>query len=103
MSSFELSPRADARLDEIYEYGLSHWGEDCAVRYLDDLFDCFEKIALGQVSSHPIPAEFGVDGYYRHQGRHFIYWKHLANGSVGIVTILHDSMHQRDRFQEDSA
>jgi plasmid stabilization system protein ParE len=102
VSRFELSPRADARLDEIYDYSLKQWDEVRADRYLDELFDCFRDIALGRVRSSPIPAEFGVDGFYRRQKRHFIYWKRLANGSVGIVTILHDRMHQIDRFQEDA-
>ncbi|MEI9891110.1 MAG: hypothetical protein WDN45_11585 [Caulobacteraceae bacterium] len=48
-----------------------------------------------------IPAEFGVDGYVCRYGRHFIYWKVMADGSVGIVTILHERMHQLERFRED--
>jgi toxin ParE1/3/4 len=102
VSGFELSPRADARLDEIYEYGLRQWDQVRADTYLDELFECFELIARDEVWSSPLPAEFGINGFYRRQGRHFVYWKRLANGSVGIVTILHDSMHQIDRFKEDS-
>lgn len=30
-----------------------------------------------------------------------VYWRRLSNGDVGIVTILHERMHQMDRFRED--
>ena len=29
------------------------------------------------------------------------YWRYLSNGDIGIVTILHERMHQIDRFRED--
>ena len=43
-----------------------------------------------------VPAEFGVDGYYFRYERHFVYWKRLASGDVGIVT-----KHRIDRFRDD--
>ena len=48
-----------------------------------------------------VPAEFGVEGYVCRYERHVIYWRRLSNGDVGIVTILHERMHQVDRFRED--
>jgi hypothetical protein len=33
--------------------------------------------------------------------QHFVYLRWLSNGDVGIVTILHERMHQIDRFRED--
>jgi len=53
------------------------------------------------VVSKPIPAEFGVDGYCFRYERHFVYWRRLSNGDIGIVTILHERMHQIGRFRED--
>ena len=53
------------------------------------------------VVSKPIPAEFGVEGYFFRYERHFVYWSHLSNGDIGIVTILHERMHQIDRFRDD--
>jgi toxin ParE1/3/4 len=41
-----------------------------------------------------IPAEFGVSGFVCRYERHCIYWKLLEDGAVGIVTILHEKMHQ---------
>jgi len=53
------------------------------------------------VLSRPVPAEFGVDGYFYRYEKHFVYWRYLASGDVGIVTVLHERMHQIERFSSD--
>jgi plasmid stabilization system protein ParE len=50
---------------------------------------------------HAETQEFGVQGYFFRYERHFVYWRRLGNGDIGIVTILHERMHQIDRFRED--
>jgi len=51
--------------------------------------------------SKPIPAEFGIEGYFFRYERHVVYWRRLSNEDIGIVTVLHERMHQMDRFRED--
>jgi len=53
------------------------------------------------VFARPLPAEFGVNGYYFRYERHYVYWKRLSNGDIGIVTLLHERMHQMGRFRVD--
>jgi len=53
------------------------------------------------VTSRPVPVEFGVDGYFVRHERHFIYWRYLSDGDIGIVIIPHQQMHMIDRFRED--
>lgn len=48
-----------------------------------------------------MPAEFGVQGYFFRYERHVVYWRRLSSGDIGIVTILHERMHQIARFRED--
>ncbi|RJF94905.1 type II toxin-antitoxin system RelE/ParE family toxin [Oleomonas cavernae] len=92
---------ASLRLDEIYRYTRDRWGQEQADRYLTGLFAAFERIEARGVLSKPVPAAFGVDGYFFRYERHFVYWKRLENGDIGIVTILHERMHQIDRFKDD--
>jgi plasmid stabilization system protein ParE len=102
MAAIRVQQAASHRLDEIYRFTRDRWGMEQADRYVAGLFDAFAKIETHAVPSRPVPAEFGVDGYvFRHE-RHFVYWRRLANGDIGIVTILHERMHQIDRFREDS-
>jgi len=101
MASVRVQEAASHRLDEIYRYTRTQWGAEQAERYITGLFAAFAKIDTHEVLSRPIPAEFGIDGYFFRYERHFVYWRKLSNGDIGIVTILHERMHQIDRFRDD--
>jgi toxin ParE1/3/4 len=103
MSGYRVQHAAANRLDEIYVYTRDHWGEEQAARYLEGLFARFAAIANREFPWRAVPATFEVDGYVCRYERHFIYWKVLSDGDVGIVTILHERMHQLDRFMDDFA
>lgn len=89
------------RLDEIYRFTRDRWGSEQADRYVRGLFEAFEKIDAGEAVSRRVPPAFGVEGYFFRYGRHFVYWRRLGNRDIGVVTILHERMHQIDRFRED--
>jgi toxin ParE1/3/4 len=101
VSAFRVLDSAGHRLDEIYSYTREQWGEAQAGRYIRGLFARFEAIAARSFPWRPIPAEFGVEGYVCRYERHLIYWRLLADGAVGIVSVLHERMHRIDRFCED--
>ena len=103
MANFRVSAIAGQRLDEIYAYTREKWGDVQAEAYVRGLFDCFGRIARRELLWRAIPAEFGVDGYYGKCEHHYVYWRLLGDGTAGIVTILHERMHQMDRFRDDSA
>lgn len=101
MTAVRIQDRAASRLDEIYRYTASEWGVTQAEHYINGLFESFERIRTNPSQSRPIPAEFDVEGYFYRYEKHFVYWKTLANGDIGIVTILHQRMHQIERFSDD--
>ncbi|MGC8535154.1 MAG: type II toxin-antitoxin system RelE/ParE family toxin [Rhizomicrobium sp.] len=101
MATLRIQEAASHRLDEIYRYTRDRWGNEQANRYVTGLFNAFHRIKSHDVTSRPIPAEFGVDGYVFRYERHLVYWRRLSNGDIGIVTILHERMHQIDRFREE--
>ena len=101
MTAIRIQEAASHRLDDIYRYTLNRWGPEQADRYITGLFEAFGKIESHGVASRPVPAAFGVEGYFFRYEKHFVYWRRLGNGDIGIVTILHERMHQIERFQED--
>lgn len=101
MTSIRIQEAASYRLDNIYCHTRDRWGKQQADRYITSLFEAFEGIKTRRTLSRPIPAEFGIEGYFFRYERHFVYWRGLSNGDLGIVTILHERMHQMDRFRED--
>lgn len=101
MTAFRVQEAAAFRIGEIFSYTRKHWGDVKAEAYITGLFDAFAGIASHEVLSRPVPPEFEVDGYYFRYQKHFVYWKWLENGDVGIVAVLHQRMHQIDRFKDD--
>jgi len=101
MAVFRVQKRAGRRLNEIYVYTRDNWGKEQAALYIRGLFERFDEIAARKIPWRPIPAEFGVEGFYCRHEHHYIYWRVLSDGAVGIVTVLHERMHQLDRFRED--
>ncbi|MCF6267864.1 MAG: type II toxin-antitoxin system RelE/ParE family toxin [Desulfuromusa sp.] len=94
---------ASHRIDEIYQYILKQWGVEQAEVYITGLFAAFAKVTTHEVLSRPVPAEFGVEGFFFRYEKHFVYWRYLSDGNIGIVTILHERMHQIGRFKGDFA
>lgn len=89
---YRLSPLARNRLTEIYRYSVETFGERQADLYLDALFACFGTIAGDRSIWRPIPARYGVAGWFVRCERHFIYFRVLNDGDVGIATLLHERM-----------
>ncbi len=101
MSDFRVQRVAGNRLDEIYVYTRDQWSEAQAEFYINGLFARFQAKAAKEFPWRAISAEFGVSGFVCRYEHHFIYWKILSYGTVGIVTVLHERMHQIDRFKDD--
>ena len=92
---------ASRRLDAIFRHTRDRWGEAQAEAYIAGLFGACEGIERHATLSRPIPAEFGVNGFFFRYQKHLVYWRRLSNGDIGIVTVLHERMHLIERFQED--
>lgn len=103
MAGIRFQAGASLRLDDIYRYTRDRWGAEQADRYITGPFAAAGGIASHGVASKPVPAEFGIDGFFFRYEHHFVHWRKLSNGDVGIVTILHERMRQIDRFRENFA
>ena len=101
MTAYLVLKSAKFRIKNIYKTSLNNWGNRQATVYIEGLFNHFEGIVSGEVLLTPIPAEFEVEGYLSRYKKHFVYSKTLKSGKIGIVSVLHQRMHQIGRFEED--
>jgi plasmid stabilization system protein ParE len=97
----EVQDIAAYRIKDLYHFGRARWGEAKSQAYVAGLLEAFERIASGEAQSRPIPAEFGEAGFVTRYRSHIIYWRHLDPDTVGIVSVLHERMHQTRRFHDD--
>lgn len=97
----QLLEPASRQVDEIYQFTADRWGEDQADSYVSGLFVAIQGLGDETTVSRPVPASYGVRGFFFRYERHFVYWRRLEDGTIGVVSILHERMHQADRLRDD--
>lgn len=90
MSGYELSPRAKADVEEIWDYTEERWGTDRAERYIKELQQAIETVA-----HDPGRARSCDDirpGYRRFSaGSHVIFFR-VSGDHIEVVRVLHQRM-----------
>ncbi len=90
MSRSRLSPRAQADIEEIWDYTAARWGLDQAEIYLRQIMAAIETVAAA-----PNRGRSCADvraGYWKYPvGSHTLFYRNTTNG-VEIMRILHMRM-----------
>ena len=90
MTVYTLTPAAQNDLGDIWDYTAITWGEEQAVRYLQDLRDACRELARGERQSRPVDVRAG---YRKCQvGRHVLYFQMADTDGIIVVRILHQHM-----------
>ncbi|RUS63645.1 type II toxin-antitoxin system RelE/ParE family toxin [Pseudorhodobacter sp. E13] len=100
MKSYFIEASANAAIDDLYAYTTEKWGDEQADKYLSGLFARFEAIVSKEVLWRPVPTEFEIKAWVTRYEHHYIYWKQLDDGRIGIMAILHERMHQTARLAD---
>src|SRR5690242_3405887 len=88
---FVLTPRAQADLDEIWDYTADRWSFDQAEIYIRQLWKAIETVAdrptLGKECAEV------RRGYRKYAaGSHVLLYRLIPSGGIDIVRILHERM-----------
>lgn len=99
MAKFELTNKAVADLNEIWEYTLENWSENQADRYYNMLLDICQDIAnnpeIGKNYDGIKPELFGLKA-----NRHVIFYRKSEVNPIEITRILHELMDLKTRIAE---
>jgi len=92
---------AEARILGIWDYTLEAWGERQADNYVRGLIACIhslenERNRWRAVRDKHLPGVWFVR--YEH---HFVFFRELSGGVVGVITVLHENMDLPNRLRED--
>ena len=87
MYSYKLSLEAEEDITRIYEFGFHRFGITEADKYYNELFYCFERIALNPFM---FPLAIDIKKNYRYCvcGIDTIYYKVKQNNRIEIITII---------------
>ncbi len=96
-----ILPAARARLIEIWSYTEARWDDTQADRYVNDLVAAIERHGTDfnrwrSLKDVELPGVFVL----RHAS-HFIFFRNLGEGDIGVISILHESMDLPARLRED--
>jgi len=92
---------ARARLIEVWEYSETTWGAAQADKYVRGLVAAIERIQDEPRRWRPL-RDKALPGifYFRHE-HHFVFFRRLSKGQIGVITVLHESMNLPARLRED--
>lgn len=103
MSRYFLYPGARRELEDIWHYTKQRWGEPQADKYIHEIDAYLRKAAARQIPWRKLPKQAllsEIEVYQIHYKRHYIFFKELKNGGIGIMSVLHDAMDIPVRLQE---
>lgn len=99
----EIFPAARRSLLEIWHYSEQHWGESQADKYIRGLHEAISKAAGDKGSWRVLGQPELRDLYYIRYEKHFIFFRLLTTGVLGVISILHEKMDIPNRLREDKA
>lgn len=109
MVTYRFYPRADAAQDKIWRDTAEKWGEAQAVTYITGLHDhlkllCEERRIWRRLPQKlAVPADVKREAYFSRYERHYVFFRELDNGDLGVMSILHEKMDLPVRLAEDLA
>jgi len=107
MIGYKFFPPADKSQDEIWDYTYKEWGAAQADKYITGLHSHIQKLADKKLLWRPVPKslvlppDLEMEVFFSRYERHYLFFRELTEDMIGIMSILHDSMHIPVRLRED--
>lgn len=91
---------AESRLIEIWDYTLENWGEDQADTYVRGLVDQIHTLDANRSIWRPVADKTLAGLWFVRHEHHYIFFRELSGGVVGVITVLHENMDLPARIRE---
>lgn len=96
-----ILPAARERLLGIWQYTSETWGDEQADDYVGGLISSLNELADKRDLWRPVREARFVGVYFTRYRHHYIFFKALESDSLGVLSILHESMDLPNRLQDD--
>jgi len=97
----KIYPAARRRIIEIWHYTDQNWGEKQADKYVRGLYDAVENAADKKYLWRKVEHEEAKDIFFLRYEHHYIFFRELSTGVLGIINVLHEQMDIPNRLKED--
>lgn len=109
MAAYRFYPRADAAQDKIWQDTVAKWVEPQAVTYITGLhahlkFLCDNRAIWRQLPRFlAVPTDVKREAFFSRYEHHYVFFRELDNGDLGVMSIQHERMDLPVRLEEDLA
>jgi len=93
---------SEARLLEIWEYTLEKWGEEQADTYVCELLAAIQALPDHRLRWRPVADKSLRGVWFLLHRHHFIFFRELPGGVIGVISILHENMDLPARLKTDA-
>ncbi|HWL53676.1 MAG TPA: type II toxin-antitoxin system RelE/ParE family toxin [Chthoniobacteraceae bacterium] len=94
-------PIARERLLDIWQYTSEEWGDAQADDYVRGLMTAALALPTKRHLWRPVKERRLSGVYFFHHRHHYLFFKVLEEGALGILSILHENMNLPDRLRDD--
>ncbi|MGN8171644.1 type II toxin-antitoxin system RelE/ParE family toxin [Agrobacterium cavarae] len=107
MPVYRFYAPADAAQDKIWRDTVEQWGEAQAESYLRGLHAHLHRLCDNRLLWRRLPQRLAVpsdikrEAYFSRYERHYLFFRTLDNGDLGVMSILHEKMDMAVRLRED--
>lgn len=107
MSSYLFFPPADKAQDDIWRYSCETWGEKQAEKYIKGLHHHLQLLSEKKKFWRSLPAnlvvppDLKIEAYFSKYEHHYLFFRTLSAGQIGIMAILHESADLPVRLCDD--
>ena len=91
---------AESRLIEIWDYTLEKWGEKQADAYVRGLVKAIHSLAGNRRLWRKVPDKTLAGIWFARHEHHYIFFRELSGGTIGVITVLHESMDLPARIKD---
>jgi toxin ParE1/3/4 len=109
MTGYRFYRTANAAQDRIWRDTAQTWGDAQAITYIKGLHAHLQRLAENRSlwrrlpQNLAVPADVRKEAYFSRYERHYVFFRELDNGDIGVISILHDHMDVPVRLAEDLA
>jgi len=107
VSSYLFFPSADQAQDDIWRYTYEKWGEKQAGKYIKGLHDHLQLLSEKKkrwrsLPAHlAVPSDLNIEAYFTKYEHHYLFFRKLSSGQIGIMAMLHESSDLPVRLCDD--
>jgi len=107
MSTYRFYARADVAQDKIWNDTVKQLGEAQAEIYLRGMHAHLQRLCDNRLLWRRLPQELAVprdikrEAYFTRYEHHYLFFRILDNGDLGVMSILHERMDMAVRLRED--